>query len=300
MKRCAIQLFGLWLVHEQWFSQAVAAYRSGDLRPQMQDLNDDDEGFLFERGPNGMLVVPIRGQITKRFSSFGGTSSVEIRHVLRNASTDDSVTGVMLAIDSPGGTAAGTFELAEEVRRFAELKPIKAHIEDLGASAAYWVASQAQSISINQLGEAGSIGTVAVLVDSSKAMENAGLKVHVISTGEFKGAGAPGTEVTDRQLALFQEQVEDFNQHFLEGIQRGRDFTGAQIARVATGRVWIAEKAQQLGLVDEIMSFEDAIEKFSEELKPKAITENDFSSSIRMTEMELELSQHPANAPTDA
>lgn len=291
MKRCATQLFGLWLVHEQWFNQAVAAYRNGDLKPQMQDLDDDDEGWLFERGPNGMLVVPVRGQITKRASSFGGTSSIEVRSVLRKAATDDSVTGVMLAIDSPGGTAAGTFELAEEVRRFAEVKPIKAHIEDLGASAAYWIASQAQSISINQLGEAGSIGTIAILIDSSKALENQGLKVHVISTGEFKGAGAPGVEVTDRQLALFQEQVEDFNQHFLEGISRGRGLTGAKLAKVATGRVWIAEKAQALGLVDEIMSFDDAIAKFAEELEPESVTGNDLSSRIRMTEMELEISQ---------
>lgn len=291
MKPCAAQLFGLWLVHEQWFTQAVAAYRAGDLKPRMDHLDDEDEGFLFERGPNGMLVVPIRGQITKRSSSFGGTSSVETRRVLRNAASDDSVTGVLLAIDSPGGTAAGTFELAEEVRRFSEVKPIKAHIEDLGASAAYWVASQAQSISINQMGEAGSIGTIAVLVDSSKAMENAGLEVHVISTGEFKGAGAPGTEVTDRQLAVFQEQVDDFNQHFLDGVSRGRGLTGAGLARVATGRVWIAEKAQSLGLIDEIMSFEDALQKFSEELEPEKTTGENLGQRIRMTELELELSQ---------
>lgn len=290
MKRCALQHFGLWLVHDQWFSQAVAAYRNGDLKPQMIHEDDDDDGDLFQRGPNGMLILPIRGQITKRASSFGGTSSVETRRILRNASLDESVAGVMLFIDSPGGTAAGTFELAEEVRRFAEAKPIKAHIEDLGASAAFWVASQTQSISINQLGEAGSIGTIAVLIDSSQAMENSGLKVHVISTGEFKGAGAPGTEVTDRQLALFQEQVEDFNQHFLEGVSQGRGLTGAALSRVATGRVWIAEKAQALGLVDEVMSFEDAIAKFSEELKPEPIDRSGLNSRITMAEMELELS----------
>ena len=291
MKRCALQHFGLWLVHEPWFSQAIAAYRNGDLKPQMIHGDDDDDDELFQRGPNGMLILPIRGQITKRASSFGGTSSIETRRILRNASLDESVTGVMLMIDSPGGTAAGTFELAEEVRRFAEVKPIKAHIEDLGASAAYWIASQTQSISINQLGEAGSIGTIAILIDSSQAMENSGLKVHVISTGEFKSAGAPGTEVTDRQLALFQEQVEDFNQHFLEGVSQGRGIKGAALVNVATGRVWIAEKAQALGLVDEVMSFEDAIAKFSEELKPEPAIVGGLNSSIRMAEIELELSQ---------
>lgn len=290
MKRCAHELIGLWLINDQWLSRALAAYQAGHLVPKAEVLDDDDEG-LFERGPNGMLVIPMRGHLTKGRSSFGGTSTVEMRRVLRNAASDDSVSGVMLAIDSPGGTAAGTFELAEEVRRFAEVKPIRAHIEDLGASAAYWVASQAQTISINQLGEAGSIGVVAVLIDSSKALEAQGLKVHVISTGEHKGAGTPGTPITDRQLAVFQEGVDDLNVHFLAGISRGRGITGAALTRVATGRVWIAEKARALGLVDEVMSFEDAIGKFAEELRPKIDDGSDLSSRIRMAEIELELSQ---------
>lgn len=292
MKRCYHELMGLWLIEDQWFTRAVSAYRAGDLKPQMQGLDEDDEGFVFERGPNGMLVVPIRGQLTKGRSSFGGTSSIEVRRVIRQAATDDSVSGVLLMIDSPGGTVSGTFELAEDVRRLREVKPVRAHIEDLGASAAYWVAVMAETISINQLGEAGSIGAVAVLIDSSKAMEAQGLKVHVISTGEFKGAGTPGTEVTEKQLAVFQEQVDDVNMHFLAAVSEGRGLTGAALTHVATGRVWIAEKAKALGLVDSIMSFDDAIQSFADELKP-SIEEraSELSTSLEMASLELELSQ---------
>lgn len=291
MKRCGMQLLGPWLVSDHWFSQALAAYRNGDLKPSMQ-LNAKDEGFDFERGPEGMLIVPISGVMSKRLTSFdGGTSTIAVRKVLHDALTDASVTGVMLAIDSPGGTAAGTFELAEEVKKFAEVKPIRAHIQDIGASAAYWVASQTQLISVNRLGEVGSIGTVAVLVDSSKAVEAAGLKVHVISTGEFKGAGAPGTEVTQDQLDLFQEQVDDFNAHFLTGISEGRGLTGSALTGIATGRVWIAEKAQRLGLVDLIMSFDDAVAEFAEELRPESTDSENLSSRIGMAQLELELSR---------
>jgi len=291
MKRCGLQLFGLWLVHEQWFTQALAAYRNGDLKPQMLHEDDDDDVILSERGPNGMLIVPINGPMAKRRSSFGGSSTIETRMILREAATDDSVAGVMLAIDSPGGTAAGTFELAEEVRRFAEVKPIRAHIEDIGASAAFWIASQTQGISINQLGEAGSIGTIAVLVDSSKAVDAAGLKVHVISTGDLKGAGAPGTEVTDEMLAVFQEQVDDFNAHFLAAVSDGRGLVGQSLVNVATGRLWISVKAQALGLVDDVMSFEDSVIQFAETLTTTPQPGGDLSSSIQMAELEIELSQ---------
>lgn len=290
LPRCASQLFGLWLIHDPWFAQALAAYRNGDLKPRQQDseLDPEDEGFIFERGPNGMIIVKIMGQITKRRSSFGGTSSLDVRRVLRDAQGDPTVSGALLFIDSPGGTAAGTFELAQEVQRFAAVKPIRAHIEDLGASAAYWVAAQTQKITINQMGEAGSIGTVAVLIDSSKAAEMEGLKIHVISTGALKGAGAPGTEVTEEMLKVFQEQVDDINRFFLEGIERGRGLSGAQLAQVATGRVWIAAKAMALGLVDEIMSFEDAVDQFAGEIEPTQSSGSSLAQRIEMMSIEVE------------
>lgn len=292
MKRCAAQHFGLWLVHDVWFAQALASYRNGDLARMAADGEFDDDGDgadPFMMGPNGMMIIPIVGHMMKSVGSFGGVSSVNVRRTLRNASTDDGVSGVLLHVDSPGGTAAGTFELAAEVKRFAEVKPIRTHIEDLGASAAFWVASQTQSISINQLGQAGSIGTVAVLIDSSEAAESQGLKVHVISTGEFKGAGVPGTPITERQLALFQEEVDDVNGHFLEAVGRGRGIHGSSLSAIASGRVWIADKALALGLVDKIMSFEDAIASFAEDLKPESSGSGGFGSRIAMAQLELEL-----------
>ena len=100
----------------------------------------------------------------------------------------------------------------------------------------------------------GSIGTVLVVEDFSKQAEDLGIKVHVIATGPNKGAGIPGSEVTDEQLKMFAERVEGMNAHFLAAVRGGRKLSRAQLEAVTDGRVFIAEKAKGLGLIDAVQS----------------------------------------------
>jgi signal peptide peptidase SppA len=289
MRDCRLEHLGIWLVEDHWFSSAVNAVKAGVLRPEMQaDSDSDDEGGVI-RGPAGMAIVDIRGHMTKGRSSFGGTSTVALRRSVRALAADDSVSGIMLRIDSPGGTADGTFELAEDVREAAAAKPVRSHIDDLGASAAYYVASQTSRITANAPGEVGSIGAVAVLVDSSAALERDGIKVHVISTGPDKGAGAPGAQITEDQLAMFQERVHDINAFFLEAVGRGRRLGGAELARVSSGRVWVAEKALRLGLIDQVMSWDEAVGDFARELERRPAGVGDRSRTLALAELECEL-----------
>lgn len=303
------EYFKLWLVYQPWFSRAVAAYADGLLplmsaeerekdnatrrgqigdllQPQM--LRNDEGGQIqgLEVGPNGMAILPIMGHMMKESSSFGGCSTVACRRLIRQAVRNESVTGLMMYVDSPGGSAAGTFELAAEVARAREHIPVRAHIEDIGASAAYWVASQSERITANKMGEVGSIGTVALLVDDSLEQEAMGRKVHVISTGEYKGAGAPGAPITDRQLEAFREQVNDINGHFLAGVAGGRGMSEERLEGVADGRVFIAEKAEGLGLIDGVATFEDSVADFAHELEgaSQAVSRE---RAIRLVETDL-------------
>jgi signal peptide peptidase SppA len=201
---------------------------------------------------NGVAVIRANGSLMKQASSFSaGTSTVLLRQSLMAAMRDDSVNSALLAIESPGGTAAGTYELAETISRFASQKPIVAHIEDLGASAAYWIASATQSISANAPAKVGSIGTYAVIQDLSAMAAKEGVKVHVVRAGsEHKGAGVPGTEITPAQLAEFQRHVDRTNDFFVAGVAAGRKMTEVQVRQLADGRVHGAEEARQLGLID--------------------------------------------------
>lgn len=281
-RECLAGYFGTWLIDERWFTSTLQAYRDGllpfvqqtdqrkaekdaalDVVQSMELEEDELEDDEIMRGPNGMAIIPIRGHLMKGRSSFGGSSTIEARRLLRAAAADTTITGVMMFVDSPGGTAAGTLELAEEVKRTAQEKPVRAHIQDFGASAAFWVASQANRLTANPTAQVGSIGSVAVVVDSFAEAEQRGLVVHVISTGEFKGAGWPGTKVTEAHLEKFQQEVDDINRFFLDGVREGRGLTDQQLRRVSTGEIWIASRAQSLGLIDAVETWESAVESFA-------------------------------------
>lgn len=207
-----------------------------------------------------IALIPLQGPMSKGGSfKFSGTSTVRTQRALRHAAHDDEVDSILLDVDSPGGHVAGTEELANEVYRARQVKIVGAHISDLGASAALWVASQANFVAANATAEVGSVGTVLALEDSSKRMERLGIDVHVISTGAYKGIGVEGSPLSSEALAYLKSRVEGINQHFLAAVQRGRGLNSTQLGLVSDGRVHLAAAAQQLGLIDSIQSFDDTL-----------------------------------------
>ena len=281
--RCAAKHLGLWAVEPLWFAQAFAAVQAG-MFPETDEAPED--GPLYEVGPDGIATVELVGHLVKGDSKWGGTSSVRARWAIREATTDESVRGIFLYVDSPGGTGAGTDELAAAVRTAVESKtPVHAYIEDLGASAAYWVASQANRITANATGEIGSIGTVAVVEDTSEAAEMAGVKVHVISTGAYKGAFVDGAPVTDEHLEYLRERVESLNSYFQAAVKAGRGFDAAALGAVSDGRVFGAKEARRLGLIDGIETQEDARARLAAKVRPKGTPRRDRAArALRVAE----------------
>jgi signal peptide peptidase SppA len=257
---CAAQHIADWAILPSWFSEAFSAVKAGIWKPA-ESASPTGREYAAARvtaDENGVAVIELEGPLMKLQSKYGGSSTLAARSMIRHAVKDSSVRVIMLHIDSPGGTVAGTHDLAQEVSAANKTKPVYAHIDDLGASAAYWVASQAQRITANATAMVGSIGTYAVVHDMSGMAEMEGIKVHVISTGEFKGMGIPGTVVTDKQLAYMQERIDGLNEHFLKGVTTGRGMPRSQLNDIADGRVFIALKAMGLGLIDAVSSFDQA------------------------------------------
>jgi len=211
---------------------------------------------------NGDLaIVPIRGVLMKSESKFGGTSTVLARQVLRDLAVDRKVGGVMLHVESGGGHVAGTDELVRGVERLSESKPVFAHVDDLSASAAYWVTSAAGYVTSNRMARVGSIGTYAVVYDESKAFDMAGVKVHVVSAGAEKGRLEPGVPVTKSALDDIQDEVDALNEFFVGDISRFRNLSGKALDAVVGGRTFVASEAARLGLVDGVMSFDESMER---------------------------------------
>jgi signal peptide peptidase SppA len=261
--QCWSNHLGLWCIEPLWFTQAVALYKAGlyTLQPEAADSPRGREMRPYDV-VDGIAIVPVQGPLSKHGSmKFGEGSTVQMRQLIRAASRDDAVEKLMLHVYSPGGHVDGTHELAADVARASLTKPVYAHIEDLGASAAYWVASQAQRITANPTAEVGGIGTMAVLEDTSKRMDRLGIEVHVLSTGPYKGAGVDGAPLSAEALAYFRGRVESLNSHFLAAVGRGRNMTPAQVDAVSDGRVHIAQMAQSYGLIDAVQSFDEALDE---------------------------------------
>jgi len=202
-------------------------------------------------------IVDIIGPMTKYDSWFtrliGGCATTTVSAAVAAASRDDKVARIVLHIDSPGGESAGVGDLANVVREAIRRKPVHAFIEDLGASAAYWVASQSSRIFANSTAKVGSIGTFAVLYDLSEMAAKEGIRVHVVKAGDHKGSAYPGTRITDPQLAEFQRIVDQTNDVFVAGVAAGRRVPLATARKLADGRVHVGAAAQRLGLVDQIV-----------------------------------------------
>jgi len=274
--QCWSNHLGIWVIEPLWFMQAVSLYKAGLYEVPRREWislktysHVEVEAAESPRGRemrpydvvDGVAIVPVQGPLSKHGSmKFGEGSTVQMRQMIRMASRDEAVDKLMLHIYSPGGHVDGTHELAADVARAGLTKPVYAHIEDLGASAAYWVASQASRITANATAEVGSIGTVAVLEDTSKRMDRLGIEVHVLSTGPYKGAGVDGAPLSAEALAYFRGRVESLNSHFLAAIQRGRGLSDAQVDAVSDGRVHIASMAQSYRLIDAVQSFDEALE----------------------------------------
>lgn len=265
---CAAQHFGPWLVEPHWFTQATNAVKSGDWEPHtaeekaaIETVEEDGKTELYSVDNDGIATIQIVGQMQKGRSSFGGTSTVLTRRAIVHAAQNDEVRGIMLHVDSPGGTAAGTSDLGKTILKAQEYVPVHGYIEDQSASAACWVISQTAYVSINETGYTGSIGTVSVVADTSGYYEKEGIKVHVVSSGKYKGAFANGAEITDEHLEYLQKQVDELTDFFIDAVASGRQLEREAVEELATGEMWVAEEAKELGLVDSVEPLENAYER---------------------------------------
>lgn len=231
----------------------AAAAAAARARPELRKAGDT-------------AIIDITGSLMKRQSSLSsGTSTIAARQLIRQAIDDPEVKSIVLRIDSPGGTVAGTQDLADEVSAAAKKKPVYAYVEDLAASAAYWIGSQATKLFANGTAMVGSIGTYMTVQDYSAVAAKQGIKVHVVRAGEFKGMGAPGTEVTPRQLAELQRVVDETNDQFVAAVAAGRRMPLEKARALADGRIHIGPAAVAAGLIDGVQSFDATLAQLQAE-----------------------------------
>jgi signal peptide peptidase SppA len=253
--------------HHEWLIQPEALQ---SMAASLRGLVDRG-GFLPKQAAESQLlsiedgigVVAIEGPILRKpdlFARifFGATSSEDIGEALREAGERDDIKAVFLNIDSPGGTVAGTPELAAAVKALNGSKPVYAFSSGLMCSAAYWIASQARAIYATPSAQVGSIGVVQAVIDNSAALDKAGIKVEVFSVGKYKAMGAPGTPLTDDQRELIQSNLAEIAAEFHDAVlSRGR----AIPAEAMEGQTFSGKQAQRHNLAGMVPDRADAMRR---------------------------------------
>jgi len=216
---------------------------------------------------NGVATIPIHGVIAHRAAAVGrlssrvGTSVEHIRADLDEALGRDDVSSIVLDVDSPGGSVAGIAELGEEIRAARDRKPIVAHTDSLMASAAYWLAAQANSVVATKSAEVGSIGVISAFFDGHRHAANAGFDPVIIKSTPGKGGMQSNGSLSDADRADIQRSVDHYHQLFVEAVAAGRHVDAATAKIMGDGRTYIGADAKQRGFVDSVGSRASAVKE---------------------------------------
>lgn len=213
-----------------------------------------------------VAVIPLHGVISHRMGGMtemsGGISTERFTQMFREAMADDSISAIIADIDSPGGTIAGVTELHAEIMRARGQKKLISHINGLGASAAYWIASAFDEIWATPSASVGSIGIIASHIDTSKADEREGITRTTFTAGKYKGEGHG--PLSDEARAATQARIDEAYAGMTADIGGARGVDASVVrAGYGEGRVVSAKSAKKLAMIDKIGTFEDLVGKLS-------------------------------------
>ncbi len=185
---------------------------------------------------------------------------------LKRYEDTDSVRGILLNINSPGGDVAVSQELYAEVRRLREEKGkvVVAYLSSVGASGAYYIACAADQIIANPGTVVGSIGVIAEWLNYTELFEWAKLSNIVFKSGEFKDTGSPTRELTTAEREYFQGLIDDMYVQFVEAVATGRNLDIEEVRQFADGRVFTGREARELKMIDKIGNLQDAVDLTAE------------------------------------
>jgi len=221
------------------------------------------------RSDGKIALLPIYGTIAQRanlaMEFSGGTSTQMLGAAFRSALADGTVSAIVFDIHSPGGTVAGTGELAQEIMDSRGTKPIVAQVNSLAASGAYWLAAAADEIVVTPGGEGGSIGVYRIHKDVTKALENDGVKPTIIrnDASPFKVEDSGIEPLSPDGLDHAKARVNEAFDRMVRSIAAGRGTTLTAVRdRFGKGRVFGAEELVSRGMADRIDTLDATLERF--------------------------------------
>nr|WP_321260430.1 signal peptide peptidase SppA [uncultured Pseudodesulfovibrio sp.] len=225
-------------------SGVMAFFRSMGWTPGSFSMSGDKIG-----------VVHVEGMIL---------DSTDVVSWIHSLEKDDSIKGVLLRVNSPGGAIAPSQEIYQAVTELNAVKPVVASYGSVAASGGYYASVPSRLIFANPGSITASIGVMAEFVTVTEAMEKLGIKPEVLTTGKYKAAGTPMRELSYEQREQMQGLMMDLHEQFVDDVAAARTMDRARVAAVADGRAVSGRQALALGLIDQLGSMSQAVDRLKE------------------------------------
>lgn len=195
-------------------------------------------------------VIPIQGTIV---------DSRRIVSDLVRFRKDNSIKAIILRVNSPGGDVGHSQEIYREVCRAAKEKTVIGSMGGVAASGGYYIVAGADRIVANPGTITGSIGVLMEFIHFKELLDKIGIGMEVLKSGEYKDLGQPHKKLSDKDKALLKGVIKDIQEQFVSAIVEGRSLAPEDVRKISDGRIFSGARAKELGLVDRLGNFRDAV-----------------------------------------
>lgn len=204
-----------------------------------------------------VAIIPIHGTIMAVGDSNSNVITADdIVALLREANDDATIDAVILDINSGGGSPVGSDEIGRALQDMD--KPVVSVIREVGASGAYWVATNTDHIVANRMAVTGSIGVIGSYFGFEEFMDDHNITYRRFVSGEKKDIGSPFRDMTREEQVFLQDKMESIHWYFIDEVARNRNMTFDEVKVLATGEYYLGFEAKKNGLIDETGGYKEA------------------------------------------
>jgi protease-4 len=173
---------------------------------------------------------------------------------------DRRIKAIILRINSPGGGVGASQEIYSEVQKTNRTKKVIVSLGGTAASGGYYIASAGDKIVASPGTLTGSIGVIMEFIQIQELFKKIGVNLEVLKSGEYKDIGSPYRELTEKDKDLLIDLISDIQEQFIDAVAKGRNMPVEKVREIADGRILTGAMAKDLGLVDQLGNFQDAVD----------------------------------------
>lgn len=240
-----------------------------------------DNSVSTDFGHDYIGVIHIEGTISE---DAGGTYNHQyLLNAIDAMMADSENKGLVLYLDTPGGSVFASDELYFKIREYQEKteRPVYASMQSMAASGGYYVSAPCDKIVANRNCWTGSIGvTLGTMYDVSELLDNLGIKTNTITSGANKAMGSSVEPMSKEQREIFQSLVDEAYEQFVGIVAEGRNMKAETVKKLADGRIYTAKQALDNGLIDQIGTFEEAVADMKTEYQLTDCAVEDFAAPV--------------------